>query len=303
MVNTRFICNILENLGFIDLHENETKVRWKAHVHAAFMFVNTFVICFTAVYHLFITFTRATRYAPEFFECLFEDAFICTASFVVLYMRTNHKQVLDIVQFMEKEFSIADGKIIRKNNYQCKVLFIVIAFLNLGAVVTNVLESLLPLSEKEVEIKKRLFGKQNPQRRLAYHIQYLMVDESQPTTFPVCFVLSLYQIFVFACILVLISNCIPITLLHLKAQYVILTKYVENIGKRHTDSNGAEIFYIDIVKREIRYVDMRSMRGKWHLHLARRIYERDYLKQIVRHHQKLVLFQGKVCDLGVFQDM
>lgn len=295
MVSTRYICTLLEKLGYVKSHKSELKVWWKARLHDIFMFVQTCVICYTASYHLFITLTRATQYRPEFVESIFEDAFFSTGVIVVMYMRWNYDEILELINFMERDFSKADANIIRNNEQRCKVLFISILFLNISGAFLNTLESLLPLSEKEFEIRKMIYGKKNPQWRLPYHLIYLGVDESEPAAFPVCFSISLYVMALFIAILTVISNFKPITLLHLQAQYEILANYVQKIGIKHKDSKDKDIFYINIEIPEICYVDFND-KG-WNKRFMRwsEIYEQNYTKQIVCYHQKLVIFQEKVC--------
>lgn len=260
-------------------------------------------LCFIVFLHLWITITKCSRYKPDLVKALFEDSFLVACFFAIFCFNFNRKQLLDVIELLENVFSKTDMIAIQKCEFYCKIIFIIIFTLFNAVACLYVTEVFLPLSAKELEIRRIVYNTNNPERRLPYHFVVPFIDEADLWIHWPLFVYGIYMIVLNICLLSLSTTFIPITLLHLQAQYKMLAKHIAKIGEKHMDSMGKEIFYTNIVSSAFHSVSTKDKNGKAFdaatLRRRKEIYELNYIKQIVQYHQNLIIFQEKVSDHGV----
>uniref|UniRef100_A0A8D8VPY7 Uncharacterized protein n=1 Tax=Cacopsylla melanoneura TaxID=428564 RepID=A0A8D8VPY7_9HEMI len=105
-------------------------------------------------------------------------------------------------------------------------------------------------------------------------------------------------------------SILPVTLIHARGQYEILSQYVALIGREHRNSLGQRIFYLNIEKNKFVVIEkvkedssgfltpnqLKRLREEMRAEELRRqkVYEAFYLRQIMRFHQTLLTFQDEV---------
>ncbi|KAL1453006.1 hypothetical protein WDU94_007183 [Cyamophila willieti] len=304
MVSIQFLCSSLERLGFINLQRETGVSPRKRTWRDIFMFVQYSLIIISFTAHLLSTITRSIRHSAEFVQTLFEDCFSSISLFSVNYLRVHYAQLESLLIFMENSFSKADRKIIARCENQCRFLLIVILAGGGCPYFGALLESLLPLSDKELEIRRFVYRTKYPERRHPYNVHYPFIDESTSWAFQIVLVHQTYVCVLVLCIISSIISIMPFLLLNLRAQYEILAKYIVKIGVKHRDSYENEIFYTNIMKDEfhisIMATNNKAKKRKIKLDKTALIkkqqeYERNYLKQIIQFHHNLLIFNEKVC--------
>uniref|UniRef100_A0A8D8QBD2 Uncharacterized protein n=1 Tax=Cacopsylla melanoneura TaxID=428564 RepID=A0A8D8QBD2_9HEMI len=97
-------------------------------------------------------------------------------------------------------------------------------------------------------------------------------------------------------------SLMPIVMIHVRGQYKMLCNYISMIGQEHRDYHGHRIFYTNIEKNE--YTIKKESKlipglkpSQWQLLKPKmrlqKLYEANYLRQIIRSHQKLLAFQDE----------
>lgn len=296
MNSFRFVLIFIEKIGLLNPYREE--LRWKKQLQNVYRCVQTFSLCLFACLHLQTTITKCLRYTPEFFESLFEDTYFIGGCLAVIYLVFNQASFYSIYYFKENSFSKAYTQTVQTCEHNCKLLIMIIFFLNVSSELMNIMDSLMPLPEEELEIRRMVYQTNHPTRRLPYHMVFPFKDEVGIWEFALFTVCLLYITTLYAGIISLATTVLPIAVLQLKCQYQILASCIEKIGLTHVDSHGNEIFYLNIVHKETCLVPIKGNDGKKFdretLLKRRRNYELFYIKQIVQHHQKLVIFQDKV---------
>ncbi|KAL1457728.1 hypothetical protein WDU94_007922 [Cyamophila willieti] len=297
MVSLRLVCSLFERIGFFNLH-SETTCTWDKNVHRIFVCVQYGVLSLNFGAHLLSTVTRSTRSSAELVQSVLEDCVQLYGLYMVNYFRSNHDQLISLAKFMETYFSKADEKIIHRCEIQCRIfLVVVLGFLN-GYLGGNVLQALIPLAEPDLKIRRLVYETKYPERRHFFNVRYPFIDESQSWTFEIIYIHQLYAYLLFNCIVALLVTSIPILSLNVQGQYEMLVKYVAMIGQKHTDGYGNEIRYTNIEANASRYVRTTQSLYGWEERKSTRkqlSYEHYFLREIVRFHQKLLIFHTKVC--------
>uniref|UniRef100_A0A8D8T6H3 Odorant receptor n=1 Tax=Cacopsylla melanoneura TaxID=428564 RepID=A0A8D8T6H3_9HEMI len=300
MVSLRFLNNNLQRLGLFNLSK-ENKVDPKRRTsHNIFVVLQYTIVCINLSAYLYSTMTRSVRHSAEFTKGVCE---LCVASmglYLTNYLRVNQDQLMSLITFMENSFSKSNTKIIAKYDRKCKLVFITVFAVITCTFFEAFLESFLPLSAKELEIRRLVYRTQDPERRHPYNVRYPCIDESESWAFEIVLVHQTYVIVVQVCFLSLLLSIPPFIMLNVQAQYKILAKYIGKIGDKHRDSFENEIFYTNIETNEVHILTTSDKARRIYLDKNTRIriyqeYEQNYLKQIVQFHQKLLIFHDKVC--------
>ncbi|KAL1453154.1 hypothetical protein WDU94_007324 [Cyamophila willieti] len=305
MVSVRFLCTSLERLGVLNLNKEIVTTSKKRTLQDMIVLVHYSIVLIIWSGHLLCTVMRSVRHSAEFTQAVLEDCFLLSGLYFTIFLRVNKDQLDSLITFMENSFSKADKKIIALCEHKCKVLltavFVAIGCSALGAF----LESFLPMSEKDVEIRRLVYRTQHPERRHPYNVHYPFIDESESWAFELVLMATIYFAVVMQCFFSVAICILPFIMLNVRSQYEILAKYIVKIGVKHRDHLGNEIFYTNIETNEVRILTTSDK-----AHKARKIYldknalirrqleyEQNYLKQIIQFHQKLLIFHDKVCCL------
>ncbi|KAL1461596.1 hypothetical protein WDU94_013476 [Cyamophila willieti] len=297
---------MLEKFGVINLHRYEHP--WQDRLQQVYVFCQTIMFLIHFAYHFFNTFTRATRYLPEFFQTFLEDCIMFFDVYFVYLVRTFKAQMTHIVNFIEKDFSQADSEIISKCYRQSKLIYLSFMGVIVLAFSGAFLESMLPLTKAELKIRTEIYRTAHPERRLPFPLRVPYVDETESWSYEILYGIDIYIIFFFSFWVGLCVSLIPVITIHLRGQYEILAKYIHQIGLKHRNSEGDKIFYTNIQNDEYYIKTYKSLgfaRKKKFLSVAQKlreqqVYERNYMGQIVRFHLKLLAFQEKVCVYNIY---
>lgn len=110
----------------------------------------------------------------------------------------------------------------------------------------SILETMLSVSETELEIRHSVYRTKHPERRLPYNVRVPFIDETETWWFEILYATSVYITFFYWTWSTLVLCLIPIIVIHVRGQYDILCKYVAMIGCEHRDSEGYRIYYTSI---------------------------------------------------------
>uniref|UniRef100_A0A8D9EZP2 Uncharacterized protein n=1 Tax=Cacopsylla melanoneura TaxID=428564 RepID=A0A8D9EZP2_9HEMI len=210
-----------------------------------------------------------------------------------------------------EHFSRADKKVIRKCDRQAKQMWLTIWAVIVFATLGLVLEPVPPLPQNELDIRATIYGTEHPERRLPLTIKIPFADESESWTYGILYVFEFYILMVYYTIGASTAmSLLPVTLIHVRGQYEILSQYVALIGREHRNSLGQRIFYLNIEKNKFVVIEkekedslgfltpnqLKRRREKMRVEELRRqkVYEAFYLRQIMRFHQTLLTFQDEV---------
>lgn len=300
MVSATYLCTLIETFGMLNLRvQSANPRRYKAQKR--FLLVQTgFGLTWQSV-QMYSTLSRASRYLPEFIQTLLENGIGWLILYAMFFLNLQSKQLSDLNKFTETVFMKGDLEVIRKchrqSNQMCLVFFILMSL----AVLAGVGETLIPLSDSELAIRRDVYRTAHPERRLPYNMRIPFVDESESYWYEVLFALEAYILI--SLVIVgssLMVSVIPVMIIHLRGQYEILAKYIAKIGQEHRDSSGYRIYYLDIERNDY-VIKLYSpiVRGNRFRHFTQRIvkqraYERRYVGQIIGFHRKLRAFEDDV---------
>ncbi|KAL1460540.1 hypothetical protein WDU94_012517 [Cyamophila willieti] len=300
MVSVRFVPHYLQKLGLLNIRKEDQVAPWKRNLHKMFVIVQYTVIITGLLSHLLSTVTRSVRFSAELVQAIFEDAFSFLGLYLVNFIRLNHGELVSLIEFMDKFFSKADANIIGRCKYQSKMLLIaVFAALNCS-VLGAFLESVLPLSENDLQIRRLVYQTKHPERRHLFNVHFPFIDESESWAFEIVLAHQVYGCILMNCLYSLTLCILPLILLTVQGQYEMLANYVAKIGVEHRDNIGNEIMYTNIVTDEFYAVTTYEKARKFIFDkkvFVRRqeVYQQFHLKQIVQFHHKLLIFHEKVC--------
>lgn len=291
-------------LGFINHpYKKEKNVsKTKRLIRSAYMFVQILLFYYGLFLHASVTFTKTIKYRPEFVASFFEDVSIIGSAFAVFYLQIRKHIYFEQSFEIENSFSKADSKVVRKCKNQCKMVFVVILVLTYGSLFASAIEALLPMSAKEIELSRMIYQTNHPERRMPAHLYIPLADRPESWVYISAFLMTIYMQWLYSSVIILIASSIPVVLIHLKSQYEILSYYTQQIGRKHTNSTGEEIFYMNIKKNEI-FVPTKTIPGRTKFDLKSPFksyeeYDQFYLKQIVQFHNMLLIFQKGVSIIG-----
>lgn len=301
-VTIEYIFKTLEYVGLLNLGRFPTKLRRILQsLFVAFQGTLWFIYMTS---HTLNTLTRATHYFPEFCQMLFEDLVGMEVLIIAVHLAIKRRELNTLIDFERNIFSQADATILRESRHHGNLTFLFV-FFGIAAATTGAnLEAILPVKEgPELEIRRNIYKTAHPERKHPILLRIPFVDESLSPAYEIMFVYIVYMDTVFIFATNAIITLLPVAVIHLRAQYDILCKFLRMIGEDQKDANGNCIFYTDFKKNEFK-VNLCGERkgdssmGTTHEKKNRRIhqkYEQYYLTQIIQFHHQLLQFQNKVC--------
>lgn len=295
MVSLNHICVLFQYVGAINFHRFSSV--WKNKLQSVYVFLNAAVMSAFVLSHLLSTFTRAIRYRPEFIQALVEDCLNILLMFGIFYFQLTYRKLNNLTDFTEVSFSKAYPNIYNKCMSESHAVLKHFCIFVLVALSGSILETMLSISETELEIRRYVYRTKHPERRLPYNVRVPFLDETETCWYEILYATSVYITFVYWTWSTLVFCLIPIIVIHVRGQYDILCKYVTMIGSEHKDSEGYRIYYTSIEDNQ--YLLQKDMKdGTRKKGIGRdnmnAIYERVFLRQIVMFHKKLMSFRSEV---------
>lgn len=287
---------MMEYIGILSYQKREPK---QAKIQRIYVVVHICLYCSLVGLHTFSTVTRSYRHVPEFCQVLLEDIVFYMNLGMIIYFNAKVRAINNLLESEAHSFSRSNPKLLRRVQMQATAVFWIITCMFLSVIVGILLEINIPMSSEEFNVRRRIYGIKNPERRLPFTLRVPFLDESESWTYEAIFTVSTYFGVILLCESTLMVNLIPVATVHMQGQYQILCSYVRMMGKEHTDADGNSILYTNIEDDE--YVPGSIVVGtneSTKLKQKQRKYEQNYLKQIVRFHQKLMVFQKKVGDIS-----
>ncbi|KAL1451853.1 hypothetical protein WDU94_006189 [Cyamophila willieti] len=155
---------------------------------------------------------------------------------------------------MDNSFSKADAGIVQRCHRRTNMVTIAIVMVVFLSFSGSTLETLMPISEKEIHIRRDVYGEHNPTvRRLPYEIKIPFIDETRTPFFEIFFAIQLGGVVVSAMLASLSISLVPVTMIYIRSQYSILSKYIRLVGEEHRDELGYRIYYTDIERNQYNF--------------------------------------------------
>lgn len=301
LITVNRIFYLMEMFGLKKLDTKSNAIRFR--MHQAFIFMQISSCALFDAFHMYSTFTRSTRYLPEFCQMLLEDVIAITVFGFLLYIQANGEGLHSLKHFETHSFSQAIPKVVKKYQTKATIAFSCVFCVVAGAIAGGFLEALLPIASSELVIRQHVYRTSHPERRHPYNLRLPFLDESKSWAYEIIFIWIFYVNTAFILGSTMFISILPVSITLLQGQYIILAHYVEKIGKKHTDEVGNRILYTNIEKNKFSSEEFvmktkyknREVMFKWK---ELNSYERRYLKQILRFHQKLIKFQEKVSEVS-----
>uniref|UniRef100_A0A8D9DYM4 Odorant receptor n=1 Tax=Cacopsylla melanoneura TaxID=428564 RepID=A0A8D9DYM4_9HEMI len=299
------VFKICELCGIVNFYQFKSESRNRLQsLYVAFI---DYLTAFYVACQSFNVYTRAIRYHPEFVQTFCEHVTSCFCLFVVFYLQKVPRRIYSVCKFMDT-FSQADRLVFQKCNRQAKHTLFTYVTLAFTAILGSFFESLAPITNNELAIRRNVYRTKYPERRLIFNTRIPFIDESESWAHEIIYVIQLYFLTYFIACASTTTSLIPVLAIHTRGQYEILCKYICLIGQDHRDHFGCRIFYSNIEKNE--YIiegELPKIPGpkpsQWRLWKAKlrrqKIYEANYLRQVIRFHHKLLAFQDEVCVLCI----
>uniref|UniRef100_A0A8D9EUM1 Odorant receptor n=1 Tax=Cacopsylla melanoneura TaxID=428564 RepID=A0A8D9EUM1_9HEMI len=311
--NIRLFCKIFE---WAHLHYEPNTGTWRGFLLQLFCYFNQFIAVLQVFLHLLNTVCRSFHYMPEFYQMLAEDSAMIFCYFKVYLLYHRYSEIKYLADFMENSFSNADESITNKFRVKANMTCLVYMMSVFSIWASLVFQFLLPITKEELANRSMVYKTKFPSRRTFTNLYIPYVDESELLTYIGINMFEMYVLFIYVVAGLAMLSLIPALVTHVEGQYRMLNIHVENIGKIHTDRIGNTIQYINIEENHYRIMKTddnkinkpsTSKQSKAALaalaRLARRRqrnliwYEQNYVKQLVKYHQKLLTFQSKVGNI------
>ncbi|KAL1454346.1 hypothetical protein WDU94_010615 [Cyamophila willieti] len=181
-------------------------------------------------------------------------------------------------------------------------IFAVVSLVNVGILS----QSIIPMPQSELDIRRDVYRTKHVERRLPCDVRIPFIDESVSWAYEIVFVYQLYMLTYFTVSAATGLSLMPVTMLHLRGQYEILCKYITLIGEEHKDAAGNAIYYNNIEENHYNFLKKDApfpkelvitraqliQMAKEKIRRKER-YEAEYMRQIVRFHQRLLFVQYK----------
>ncbi|KAI5722283.1 hypothetical protein M8J76_006255 [Diaphorina citri] len=187
---------------------------WKNKLMTVLFWTNNILGVFTLGSHIINTMTASTRYMPEFFQRLLEDVAFFEVYLEANLIRTNLKDLMQLLHHMETLFISQELEIVHKCHVKAKGIFFVAVAICGVCLMASVLETYFPVSQEELDL-------------LAY-----IYDRNEPPYYQVIFVMEFYLIFMFFLMAILSVSLIPMLVTHIAGQYEILCKQIQGLGRQ-----------------------------------------------------------------------
>nr|QPZ88936.1 odorant receptor 23 [Diaphorina citri] len=303
MSSIRFHCDLLEKLGVSNFSRSNDRFK-NIYMFCQYSAISFFVAC-----HAWSTFTRATRYLPEFFQAFFEDlvtSFI--VFFQIVYINYHSRQMMELASLMETEFCTSNNKVVRKYEARSKNMMVLICLTVTLALAGTYCQTIFPLSSDEIEIRTNVYRTKHPDRIPLSNIKIPFIDETESWYYEVIMVYQFYLAFYYTFGFTVVVTLIPNIIFFMKGQYTILCQHLERLGTQLRDSNGQRFVYRCLETDDIEYLpSVKKCQGicqpnmgqiclnclKENRRIERKC-EQLYFRQILLLHQKLMKLQQKV---------
>ncbi|KAL1449048.1 hypothetical protein WDU94_000286 [Cyamophila willieti] len=308
MVSMKQICKFLEMTGLFNLHRH--KSRWTDHLQNIYVSVQMGLFLSFLLCQLYSVLTRAVRYFPECLQSLLENL-ICW--YLIIYAAScqfRYEGLNYLIDQVENTFSKADTRIIQKYHRLTKLVSVSLLIALCIATFTLCVETFLSISPDELEIRRFVYRTAHPERKLPMNLRIPFLDETKSWTYEILYAISIYLFAMYSMWVGLLASMMPTTMMHLRGQYEILCKYIVMIGQTHRDYVGNLIVYINIEKNEFvlestppvkRKPRQMKMKRIWkQKQKAAECYQQNFVRQIIRFHQRLITFQNEVSTLEWF---
>ncbi|KAI5728316.1 hypothetical protein M8J77_014630 [Diaphorina citri] len=300
--SARFLYTTFQYLGVFPLQN--PKPDWRSGLHRVYMWFQASLCAGLVVTHFLNTVLRAVHYWPEFLQRLLEDVILDAIFLIMVGYRMKMDEFNKILKFTEDSFSPAYPHILLQTRRKVQLKFCMFGVLVGCVFVGFLLELWAPLDEAELAMRRRLYQTARPERRLVFDIWIPGVDETESWTYEILIILQLYCGFIAYLTSVIAIMVIPTLVIYSQGQQRILCKHIQLLGTPHYDSDGNRIFYSNFEKNDYVIVlyameRMRLTRRGWSQVYRKKQteYERQYFRQIVRFHQKLLDFQEQIVKL------
>lgn len=301
IVSIEYIFKTLEYVGLLNLGRFAMKSRRNLQrLFVIFQRILWFIYIFS---HSLNTLTRATRYFPEFCQMLFEDLVLLEVLIITLHLARERQELNSLIDFERHIFSQADAEILRESRRLGNLIFfVVLTWIAAATTGANAEAIVLIKEEAELNLRSYIYSTAHPERKHPTTLRIPFIDVSLSPAYEIMFVYIIYVDTVLIFATNAIMTLLPVAVIHLRAQYESLCKFLRMIGEEHRDDKGNRIFYTDFKKNKFRTIlsevkrDGNTSTGS---PLENRIllqrYEQFYLKQIIQFHHQLLQFQQKVC--------
>ncbi|KAI5716989.1 hypothetical protein M8J76_015707 [Diaphorina citri] len=301
MSSLRLYCEVFEKFGTANFSRS-SKFQY-VYMTCVYSIIITYSVC-----HDWSTFTRATRYLPEFFQTLLEGLATNVVVGQILNFNQQYKRIIELGNLMENSFCTFNNEVIEKGRAKSKKTIILIALCITLTMSGAILQTIIPLTSEELEIQKNVYRTKHPERIPLTVIKIPFIDETESWYYEAIMVWELYLGLIFIAGVTVICTFIPNVIYFMEAQYTILCQHVENLGTKLRDSQGQRFFYNNLEKNEIAYLYSKQNKNicrpnKTKISHKQRImnekvieqkYEKLYIRQIIYFHQKLLQFQQKM---------
>lgn len=290
------LIDLLQLGGVINLKEEG----WKRKLQDAYCRLQTPLMIIFSCLHLYNTIRVWTRGEHDLFEIsqyIYEDVGINNTCLQILFLKKNAKNLILLINFMENSFSHVNEKIFLQYHRFVKILYTIF-------IIIFILVTLSYFNEFFTTKRENL------------HLTIPFVEAEDLKSNKLAVIYYGYMIIIQFIYSWIYMNFIPFIILDLIGQYTILSNYIDKLGVPHYNEQKEEIFYTNIEKHQ--YVlalpkivkikielkescdddddDDNSSRDQHQNQQSSVLYEYEYSKQIIKFHQKLLLFQHKVSN-------
>lgn len=170
-------------------------------------------------FHALNTAIRATRYTPEFAQCLFEDLGLNGIQIVAILLRSTEQKFLYLIEFMEKEINKVDRKEVKRVQNKVKIILLAYLLCCFSMVSTVLLQAYVPLSEEEYKIRRLVYDDTRyPERTLPSMVKIPGIDETVSWNYEVLLCLQLYLACQCFIQLIIIVTLLPLSVAHLQGK-------------------------------------------------------------------------------------
>ncbi|KAI5695858.1 hypothetical protein M8J75_004637 [Diaphorina citri] len=229
----RFLATVLEKAGYVNFYHHKQK--WKNSLQELYCHINYTLMAFFIVGRLLNTFTRAIHDWPEFLQNAVQAVHVILLFGSLYHYRRNHRQLDELITFIETSFSKADPDVLKACERKVKYTFLVWLSLMIFYLVTAVLESHTPLSEHDKEMRRSIYHVKHPERILPAVIWIPGIDETESYNYEVILFIESYMSFSNVMMVIPTYSLAPTIITHLAGQFTILSQFVRKIGQRGED--------------------------------------------------------------------
>ncbi|KAI5722288.1 hypothetical protein M8J76_006398 [Diaphorina citri] len=245
MNNIRLHCAALKTIG------GKCVLSWSNKYQCLYILFQYSTISFYLICHAWSTFTRAIRYLPEFIQTFFEDVTTNMIVFEIICFNFKFENIMELANLMENAFCSVNSKVTRKVQLKSKKLLLLI-FLGISfSVIGLVMQTMVPLTAKELEIQTDVYRTKHPERILMSNVRVPLIDGTESWYYEAIMVMEIYLGLAYIVGVTLVVTLIPNVVIFMEGQYTILCEHVLNLGSQLRDIHGHRFFYTNLEKMQI----------------------------------------------------